>query len=266
MGLRSSRLVLAALLISYGFALGEKPDETALLALWGKHQQDPENHAAIVQDLQAFEQGNAQSPLVTVARGLAAWHLLKAGNVEEAKHLLAEMAPGGVQPVAAAGKEMALRWLTRLDQEDVEAALRKVYASDIEYPQTLAPVLALPVSARPPMTDRWGTAWSYHPAGFKEIDAGPNQTFVLQSGKLGEKSDLKKILTLPYGGGVGLKPEKILPSQDGKAVLMLQGAGGIHAILAEGTTAGDLSFPYFGDAIVILSNGDYWFIQPKPGS
>jgi len=265
MGLRSSRLILAALLFSGGLAFGEKPDETALLALWGKHQQDPENHQALVQDLQAFEQSNAQSPLVAVARGLAAWHQLKAGNVEEAKRLYAGMAEGGAQPVAAAGKEMALRWLTRLDCQAVDVALHKVYAAEIEYPQTLAPVAALPSGVRPPMVDRWGSAWSYHPEGFKQIDAGPNQTFFLQSAKLGEKSDLKKILALPYGAGIGLKPEKILPSQDGKTVIMLQGAGGIHAILAEGATAGDFSFPYFGEAIVILSNGDYWFIQPKPG-
>ena len=265
MGSRS-RLGFLVLLLSCGFAFGERPDETALLTLWGRHQQDPENHQAIVQDAQAFGQNYAQSPLAAVARGLAAWHLLKAGNTEEATRVLSEMTGGGQQVTTAATREMAFRWLTRLDFATVTAGLRKLYATNIEYPDTLASLATLPAASRPPLTDRWGTPWAYSATGFKVIDAGSKQTFKLECTKLGNKSDLKKALAAPYGAGLALKPEKIMPPMGGKTVLQVQGAGGVHAILTEGATAGDLGFAYFGEALIVLSNGDYWFVEPKPAN
>jgi len=266
MGSRS-RLVALVLLLSCGFAFGERPDETALLTLWGKHREDPGNHQAIAQDAQAFIQTYAQSPLAAVARGLAAWHLLEAGNSIEAARILTEMTAGGQQQISAgAAREMAFRWLTRLDAEAVKVGLRKIYATEIEYPDTLAPLAKLDKDSLPPMADRWGTPWVYSNRGFKIIDGGPKQTFDLKSSKLGVKSDLQPALAEPYGGGLGLKPEKLMPPMGGRTVLQVVGTGGVHAILAEGATAGDLGFAYFGEALVVLSNGDYWFVEPRPGS
>ena len=263
MGLRSKLLTTTFLLLSCALAFGERADETALLTLWGRHQQEGENHAALAQDALAFGQTYAQSPLAVVARGLAAWHLLKAGNIVEAKKVYAELAAGGVHPLATAGREMAFHWLTRFDCQTVETALKKVYAVNIEYPDTLSALSALPRDERPPMTDRWGESWVYKPAGFRKIDAGDKQTFELSSAKLGAVSQMKKALALPYGAGLALKPEKIMPPQAGKSVLQFS-AGATRAALAEGNTAGNLSFPYMGEAIVVLSNGDYWFIEARP--
>ena len=263
MGLRS-RLTAIVLLLSTGLAFGERPDESALLILWGKHRQEPENHLAIAQDAQSFIQTNAQSPLAAVARGLAVWHLLKAGNNEEATRILTEMTAGGAHPTIAAGQEMAFRWLSRLDQEAVKTGLRKLYATNIEYPDSLSALTSLPKEQRPPLSDRWSAPWAYKVGGFKHIDAGEKQTFELSCTKLGAKSDLKKTLDVVYGGGLGLKPDKLMPGPGGKTILKISGANGLNAIVAEGTT-GELSFPYQGESIVILSNGDYWFIEPKPG-
>ncbi|MEI8233261.1 MAG: hypothetical protein WCH57_01095 [Verrucomicrobiota bacterium] len=244
-------------------ALDARPDETALLALWEKQAKEPENHAVIVQDATVFEQSFAQSPLVTVARGLEAWHQLKSGNSDDARRLLGLLSTGGADPLAAAGREMAFRWLTRLDILAVKQGLLKVFADTIEYPDTLAPVGNLPASVRPPMADRWGSPWAYKPADFKLIKAGPKQNYVLQSTKLGDKSDLEKALAVRYGGA-GLKIERVLSPAGGKAVLQFSGSGVSNGILSEGNTAGDISFPYFGERIVVLSNGDYWVVLPKP--
>ena len=203
---------------------------------------------------------------MAVARGLAAWHLLKAGSTDDAVRVLSEMAASGTQPATAAGQEMAYRWLTRMDLEAVKVGLRKLYAANIEFPDTLAALSGLPQGQRPPLTDRWGTPWAYTVGGFKVIDAGAKQTFEIKCARLGEKSDLKKALDAVYGGGLGLKPDKVMPGIAGKAVLQVSGAGGMHAVLAEGATAGELSFPYQGESIVVLSNGDYWFIEPKPAN
>jgi hypothetical protein len=243
-----------------------KPDETALQTLWADQQKDPGNHAALAHEAAAFEQHFPASPLIPVARGLAAWHLLESGDFDGAKQLLDTMASAGADPVAAIGAEMARRWLTRLDREQVAAALQKVYAEDLEYPETLAAVSALAPPFHPPMTDRWGAAWLYTPAAFKKLQIGDRQTFILESSKLGDGSELKRALALPYGAGFTFKPVKLMPPIGGKAVIVFQSAEGKTATVSEGAAGSDLGLAYLGDEVLILSTGDYWSFQPRPSS
>ena len=247
-------------------AFADKPDETALQALWDSQQKDPANHTAIARDAAAFEQHFPGSPLVPVARGLGAWHLLESGDFDGAKVVLEKMASAGADPVGAIGADMARRWLTRLDREQVVTALQKVYAEDVEYPETLSAVSALPAEYRPPLADRWGVAWSYAPASFKKLQTGERQTFTLESSKLGALSDLKQTLALPYGAGFTFKPAKVMPQIGGKAVITFQDAGGRSETLSEGSAGNDLGLAYMGDGVLILSSGDYWSIQPRPSS
>jgi len=201
-----------------------------------------------------------------VARGVGAWNLLEAGDLDGAKAILEKMASAGSDPIGAIGAEMARRWLTRLDREQVVTALQKVYAEDLEYPETLSAVSALPEEYRPPVADRWGVAWSYSPTAFKKLQTGDRQTFTLESTKLGALSDLKQALALPYGSGFTFKPSKVMPSIGGKAVITFQDAGGKSETISEGSASNDLGLAYMGDAFLILGGGDYWSIQPLPSS
>ncbi len=246
--------------------LADKPDEVAIQSLWTRQQKEPGNHAAIAQDAAAFEQSFPTSPLVPVARGLGAWHLLESGDFDDAKRLLEKMAAAGPDPIAEIGAEMARRWLTRMDREQVTAALQKVYAEDIEYPETLAAVNGLAAEFRPPMTDRWGAQWLYTATAFKKLQIGDRQTFVLESTKLGENSDLKTALALPYGSGFTFKPAKVMPPIGGKEVITFQDASGRADTLSEGSEGHDLGFVYLGDDVLILSSGDYWSFQARPSS
>ena len=261
-----SRAIFCLLL---GFAapvFADKPDEAALQALWADQQKDPGNHLVLAQEAATFEQHFAASPLVPVARGVGAWNLLEAGDLDGAKAILEKMASAGSDPIGAIGAEMARRWLTRLDREQVVTALQKVYAEDLEYPETLSAVSALPEEYRPPVADRWGVAWSYSPTAFKKLQTGDRQTFTLESTKLGALSDLKQALALPYGSGFTFKPSKVMPSIGGKAVITFQDAGGKSETISEGSASNDLGLAYMGDAFLILGGGDYWSIQPLPSS
>ncbi|HEX4084404.1 MAG TPA: hypothetical protein VHY22_05820 [Chthoniobacteraceae bacterium] len=246
-------------------ALAEKPDEAALQTLWDNQQK--ETHAQVVQEAAGFEQRFPASPLVAVARGLGAWHLLESGDFDAARQLLEKMrASGGANPAGAMGAEMARRWLTRLDREQVASALQAVYAEDLEYPETLAPLAELPPEKRPPMTDRWGAAWLYKPAAFKKLQIGDRQTYILQSATLGDDSDLKHALARSYGAGFTFKPVAALPEIGGKAVFAFQDASGRRVTVSEGASGSDLGLAYLGDTVLILSNGDYWSLQPRPSS
>ena len=247
-------------------AFADKPDEAALQALWASQQKDPANHLAIAHEAAALEQHFPASPLIPVARGLGAWHLLESGDLDAAKQVLEKMTSPSADPVGAIGAEMARRWLTRLDREQVVTALQKAYAEDLEYPENLSAVTALPAEYRPPLTDRWGVAWTYAPASFKKLQTGERQTFTLESTKLGAASDLKQTLALAYGAGFTFKPAKVMPPIGGKAVITFQDAGGRSETLSEGSSANDLGLAYMGDEVLILSSGDYWSIQPRPSS
>jgi hypothetical protein len=161
---------------------------------------------------------------------------------------------------------MARRWLTRLDREQVAAALQKVYAEDLEYPESLSAVNALAPEFRPPIVDRWGAAWLYTPHAFTKLDTGDRQTFTLESSKLGEASELKQALALPYGAGFTFKPARVMPPIGGKNVIVFQDAAGRSDTLSEGAAGNDLGFACLGDNILVLSSGDYWSIQPRPSS
>jgi hypothetical protein len=190
--------------------------------------------------------------------------LLESGEFDHARQLLEKMAAAGPEPIAAIGAEMARRWLTRLDREQVTAALQKVYADDLEYPESLSAVSSLPPEYRPPMADRWGAPWFYTPTAFKKLRTGDRQTFILESTKLGETSDLKTALALPYGAGFTFKPVKVMPSIGGKAVITFQDATGKVDTLSEGSAGNDLGFAYLGENVLVLSSGDYWSFQPRP--
>jgi hypothetical protein len=262
MGLLSATLFL---LIAASAAVA-KPDEAALEVLWASQQKNPGDHSAMARDAAAFEQHFPASPLVPVARGLAAWHLLEVGDSDAARQLLEKMAAGSADPVASIGAEMARGWLTRMDREKVVAALQKVYADDLQYPENLGVIGALPSGQRPPMADRWGAAWSYAPAAFKTLRIGDRQTFVLESTRLGATSDLKHALARAYGAGFSFKPAKMMPSIGGKAVITFQDAAGKTETLSEGAAGSDLGLAYLGDDVLILSNGDYWCILPRPAA
>lgn len=266
MRLPSSAVFLALFIACASPVLADKPDEAALQDLWANQQKDPGNHAGMIQNATAFEQHFPGSPLLPVAQGIAAWHLLESGDYDGAKTVLDKMAAASAGPVALIGADMARRWLTRLDREQVVDALQKVYAEDLEYPETLSAVGALPAADRPPMTDRWGAGWMYTPAAFKKLDTGERQTFVLESNRLGASSELKQALALPYGANFTFKPAKVMPPIQGKTVIMFQDATGKAATLAEGSAGSDLGFAYLGDDLLLLSTGDYWNIQPRPSS
>ncbi|MGA3172265.1 MAG: hypothetical protein ABSE62_14765 [Chthoniobacteraceae bacterium] len=263
MRLRNSAAVLAFLLTCAPSLRAQKPDEAELQGLWTEQAQNPSGHATLAREAAAFEQRFPASPLVPVARGLGAWNLLEAGNADEARQLFEKMT-ADTSPTGAIGAEMARHWLTRLDRDQVVAALQQIYGQDLEYPETLAPVSGLPAPQRPPMADRWGVAWAYTPAAFKVLQTGDRQTYVLESTNLAANSDLTTALAQPYGNGFTFKAAQVMPPIAGKTVVMFRDATGRTMAISEGDASSDLGFAYAGETFLVLSNGDYWSLQPRP--
>lgn len=242
----------------------EEASEKRLLSIWDAHIKNIDDHKGIIEACNAFEVERPGDPLTGICRGIAAWHLMKAANTNAAIRILTKMENESIGVVGKAEQNMAKRWLTRLDMEEVKRALKRLYLKNIAYPETLDVIKLLPRDQRAPLSDRWGTPWSYSLGGFKEIRGMRDQKYRLQDTRLGKRSNLDETLAIPYGDNIKLKP---LSSGSGESILFQQtNEGGKQVSLSPGKSLDGVDLAYHGKTIIVLSDGDHWMVFPKPGS
>ena len=210
-----------------------------------------------------FERQQPASPLVPVARGAAAWHLLRQGERTAATQLLVAMLDRPAGPAAEAGAEMARRWLTRLDRERVKSALRAYHSRHIEYPGSLQQLTALPAADQPPQRDRWNKLWQYRLARFTHLTGISGQRYELLSAGLGADSDLAAALAKPYPAAGFPKAVRFLSRAEGQRSVMFSTGGG-QAGCSEGGSVGAWTLARAGEGLIVMSNGDFWALQAAP--
>ena len=185
MACKQCLFLLFLLILTGRLAFGaSEAQEKSLWALWNLQTNKPTQHKAIVAACQQMQKTSPTNPLLPVFQGLAAWHNLRLGKINEAFAIFSKMvapatAVAPATPTMTAGVEMGRRWLTRLDREKVRSALAAYYRQAIEYPINLQPLKKMTIGA--PLTDRWGTPWQYQLAAFKIIKVAPGQRYILQS-------------------------------------------------------------------------------------
>lgn len=238
------------------------PDERGLWLAWVASTNTPEDHAAVVTACKQFKIKAPQDSLCVVVSGMEAWHLLKMGNTNAAVTLFESMVsiPENASPLQSVGAEMARGWLTRLDREKVRAALKKIYLKKIEFPSSLDPIKTLKMKPLPPLTDRWGTPWTYRlESSIKELSA---QLYVLESSHLGSRSDLGKALALPYAGRVSLEPVKVSPVSSDTVEFAIR--GGKSGYLQAGGVMTGITITYIGVNIIVMADDSHWRVVLKP--
>ena len=244
--------------------------ERPLWTLWALHQKEATNgdHQAVVAACDAFDREHAGSPLCPVSRGLAAWHLLRAGATGEAVRVFDGLdRPAGTNALGLAGQAMALRWLTRLDREQVRVALRAFYNQNIRYPDSLAELQSLKAKAAGvPLADRWKKPWRYSLVKLKHLQKLRNQQYELESTMLAQDSDLTRAVAAPYAARIGLHPAQMSKGGDGRPAIMFETTGKTakQVMLVEGTDYEGISLVYIGETMIVLSDGDCWQVLAKP--
>ena len=263
--LSKTLLLLVFLFFCGRNARAGESEERVLWELWKLHGLES-NHVAVAAGCRKAEKDLGASPLAAVPRGLLAWHLLKTGSTSNAEVAATAMLTPGASPVEQAAAEMAKRWLTRFDRERVRAALREVFKRDIRYPETLDAVGKLPPELRPPMQDRWGRAWKYGPAALPHIKGVQNSSFGIESPVLGPDSDLAAFGRQPYPEAPGLKPVAVSTEGARTVTFETTDARRDRVVLGEGTAHKNVTLAYIGDRILVLSDGDHWFVIARPGT
>lgn len=173
----------------------------AFLSVWHIHAANPSNHLQMVAaGRKMMDKASTLGEWLPVVKTLTAWHLLKSGKTADAQRVFesAVLQSPTRHPVYRVADTMSKRWLTRIDADKVVAALRSYYVKNVEFPETLAPIMGDGI----PACDRFGSEWSYSLEGFDRIQGLKNQRYRLFSANSGrETTRLRRALKLPYAGG-----------------------------------------------------------------
>ncbi len=259
----SKRPAILLLLLALALpVLAADPDEVLFGRLFRLHLNTATGDVAVAD--QAGQTAAALTPGTyrAAARAVQAWRLLRAGQTGEARAVYQAMLDDPATPAAPA--ELARRWLTRLDREDVRAALQQDWARHIRYPDTLD---ALP-PPHPPLKDRWNSPWFYKSRSLKRLNATA-QRYELQSSRLGTDSDLAAALARPWPAELPFRPLRVSAAAGSTPVVTFETLGQTPPqtmTFSEGKAWNGFVLLSVGPQALLIANGDYVFLPLKPGT
>lgn len=244
----------------YWCASARAADEEAIQDLWKQHLATPDDHEAIFKACREFTEAHVNDPLLPVVRGIETWHRLRAGQKAEAlQQMKADLsAPAG--PLNEGARRIALGWMTRVDRDQLAAVLQVYYKKQVAYPKGLD---QLPAEAKPLLNDRFGKPWTYRLTGFAKVPGFTDQKYALQSAALGDTSDFKDAVKLPYASRITAVPVQVVPGPANlPAVKFKVGAGA--PVVAVGQSAGELYLAFVGTSVLVVCDYTHWKILPRP--
>lgn len=242
-----------------GFLAGAA-EEAAVLELWGQHMAQPDDHQAVIKACRDFVAGHPGDPLLPVVREIEAWHLMRSGQrAEGLKIMSANLAPIA-NPVNDGARKLAEGWLTCADRDEVVTALQAYYRKNIAYPRSLD---QLPAPGRPPLTDRFGKPWDYKLTGLTKIKGFDDQKYALESSFLGDHSDYRAALELPYASRIQAEPLQVLVGPGNVPSVKFKRAQG-DITIGLGQSVSNVYVAFIGARIVVVCDDMHWKIFPRP--
>ena len=235
-------------------------DEDALLQLWKQHMETPDDHEAAIKACRDFATAHSGDPLLPIARGLEAWHLLHTGHRVEALQMMETDLTAPQGPLTDGARRLAQAWMTRADRDQAADALQAYYRKHVGYPKTLD---QLPAEGRPPLSDRFSEPWDYKLTGFSKVPGFNDQKYSLQSARLGALSDFKGALALAYASRIVAVPQQVIAAPGNTQAVKFNVAGK-PVVLGVGLAAGDLHLAFAGSKIVVVCDYAHWKILPRP--
>ena len=256
---RSRFLFFVCAVLLWSFSAGAA-EERALLDLWTQHMETSDDHDAVLKACRDFAKAHPDDSLLPVVRGIEAWRQLRAGHRAEALQTMTADLTAPPSPVNEGARRVALGWMTRADREQIAAGLQAYYRKQVVYPKSLE---QLPAEARRPVNDRFGKPWNYKLTGFAKLPGFTDQKYSLQSAFLGDSSDFKAALKLPYAARILATPAQVLAGPGNLPAVKFNVTGGAP-VIAVGQAAGDLYLAFVGAKFVVVCDYTHWKIFPRP--
>lgn len=256
------RILGVAILLAPTLTLG---GERELLQLWNSHMAGADNHAAVVGACRHYVAARPKDPFVPVVHGIEAWHLLRAGRVENAEKRLAPYPASGADPLAEGANRLARAWTTRMLRDDLVEALQFYYRREVRYPpdlETLATYPGVPDATTVPLADLWMRKWRYRLTGFQGVPGFRDQKYELESVSIQPPSDLAAALAFPYAEQIDVKPAPLtinsgdVPVTKFERVTRAQGKEVI--VIPTGSEVDGLFLAYAGREFVIVCDTLHW--------
>ena len=257
---RRSRFLLCVWMLVVWSVAARAAEEGAVLELWTQHIEAPNDHEAMLKACRDFAKAHPDDPLLPVVRGLEAWHQLRTDHRADALQIMAADLPAPPGPITDGARRIALGWITRVDRESVAAALQAYYRKQVAYPKSLE---LLPPDPKRPANDRFGKPWNYKLTGFAKVPGFTDQKYSLQSGFLGDTSDFKAAVQLPYAARISATPAQVVAGPANLPAVKFNVAGGAP-VIAVGQAAGDLYLAFVGARIVVVCDYTHWKIFSRP--
>jgi len=249
-------------LIGVAYASGaDVPIESRVRKLWNYARAGSTNHIEILSACAHFERDPSAASFFPVSRGIAAWAETSEGRLERARKLWGRLSTSGSSAMANSANEMSRRWQTRLDRENIKAALQRYYLREIEYPRRLKKLQDTEGDFAIELLDRWQRPWVYRAQTPEHLPGALQQTYLLDSERMGDKSDLGAALGPRYGGDFQLRVKQLRTLEAGnKEVTLYDEALDLDVVLTQRFGSGQLELTYVGTTIVIVSSGDHWIV------
>lgn len=268
-GLRPAKLTRLLLVVWAVLVCGISAcaaEEDGLLELWKQHMATPDDHEAVIKACREFATAHAGDPLLPVARGFEEWHTLRAGKQPEALQMFEADLTVPAGTVNDGARRLALGWMTRADRELLVPALQAYYRSEIAYPKTLEQLAAHPKlkgQPQPPWRDRFGKPWEYALTGIAKVKGFADQKYSLRSAVLGDTSEMKVAVKLPYAARISAVPQQVIPAP-GNTLAVKFNLAGKTSVVGVGQAAGDLHVAFVGEKIIAVCDHTHWKILPRP--
>lgn len=242
-------------------------NEAALLELWQQHLASPDDHDAVIKACESFSIANPGDPLLPVVRGIEGWHHFRAGRTPDGLRMIEPYLSASPGPVTDSARVLTQGWLTRLDREKVATALQLYYRKEIAYPKTLEQLAKhpkIPADAQPPFNDRFGKPWTYRLIGFGKVAGFTDQKYSLQSAVLGDFSEFKAALQIPYASRIVATPAQVVAVPGSTVAAKFNLPGKSAAVVGLGQATGDLHLAFVGSQIIVVCDYTHWKVFPKP--
>lgn len=247
-----------------GEAPAQESPEPTLLNLVREARNLPNHPGRVASLALATESALGDRPERAVARFIRAKSLLIAGNEGEARSLLLELAGDNrADPARQVAREGARIVLTLMDREAVEETLRRYYARNLRYPDSMESLQRAFPQTPVRMEDRWGQPWEYRPTAPRFFAVGEGQTFELRSTGTGEYRRLETLLRQPHAGDLRFfEPTSVMTRGGAMVVTFRHRHTRQEVTLSEGTRGGGLWFIKEEGNTLFISNGIHFHGVP----
>ncbi len=283
-GKRFSPFVLCWLILLAAVSVpvvGLASNERAFWDLWQLHLQNQTAHDKVIAACESFVKANPYDSLIPVAEGFQVWHLLKLERRDEAVALMEKHLQPRTGTLNQAAASLARAWLSRMDYDQVQIALKQYYLKEVGYPATLDAIAQdprIPPELHPPLKDRWRKPWSYELVGFSRLPGFENQKYSLGCIQLEKDPSLEAALARPYVDQIEYMPTSIETTRSNSKIVVFSkivkespegatsasGAASRPRKIRVGSRVGSLYVAYLGDRIVIVCDRAHWAVFHRP--